>query len=109
MDQQTSSYQALKLWLAEYLPVDRDILHVLIGLSLVIIAMFASRKQGSIQPFFWALVLACVLGIGMEILDMRDDIRALGGWRWRASVLDFSRTICAPLVALLAVLRLKRT
>jgi hypothetical protein len=39
---------------------------------------------------------------------MRDDIRALGGWRWRASALDLARTISMPLIALLVAMRLER-
>ena len=91
-----------------FLPLIRDTLHLSIGLALVVVAVFASRKLGHIQPFFWAFLLACALGIGMEALDMRDDIRTLGDWRWRASALDLARTISMPLIALLVAMRLER-
>ncbi|PCJ10200.1 MAG: hypothetical protein COB16_02695 [Rhodobacteraceae bacterium] len=108
MDDQTSPYQSFKIWLAEYLPLDRDSLHVLIGLTLVLAAIFMTRKSLRLGPFIWALTAACAVGIGMEALDRVDDIRTLGAWRWRASLLDGARTIYVPLLAVFVALFLKR-
>ncbi len=107
MDDQTSAYQSVKIWLSGYLPLDRDAVHVLIGLTLVLIAIFISRKSMRVGPFVWALAVACVLGIGMELMDMKDDIQTLGVWRWHASVLDVIRTISVPLLAFFVALHLK--
>lgn len=103
MDLQSSDYQAFKLWLSGVLPIDRDILHVLIGLLLVGIAVLWCRKGVRLAPFVAALGGALVLGVGMELLDMRDDIQTLGRWRWQASLWDVARTILIPAIAVMVV------
>lgn len=108
MQDRTSEYQALKIWLAGILPVERDILHVLIGLTLVLVAVILWRIFGGTKPFVWALTTACALAVGMEVLDMNDDIRTIGVWRWRASLMDFARTVSIPLLAFLIAFQLKR-
>ena len=108
MDQGTSTYQSLKILLAEYFPVERDILHVLIGLTVTIIAIAVARGSLRFRPLWLALLVACTLGIAMEVLDMRDDLNSLDAWRWRESTLDFLRTIAVPLAALLLVFVIKR-
>ena len=107
MSVETSQYQLLKLQLAEYVPVDRDILHVLIGLALLGIAAFLTRQDLRLRPFVIALAVAAALGLLMESLDGRDDIAAFGHWRWRAGVLDFIRTTAFPAMGVLSVLRLR--
>lgn len=103
MEQSSSTYQSLKILLAEYVPIDRDILHVVIGLVLIVIAASIARKSMRSGPFLFALVIACLLGAVMEVLDMRDDIQTLGKWRWRASAFDFIRTISVPAATLFFV------
>lgn len=103
MEQDTSAYQSLKILLAEYVPIDRDILHVVIGLALTLVAIAMTGRSLRLRPFVGAFVVACILGAAMEILDMRDDIKSLGLWRWQASTLDFLRTIFVPAVGLLIV------
>lgn len=107
MQDQVSPYQSLKIWLAHYVPIDRDILHVLIGLALLLVAFVLARKSKSATPFYWALVIAFSVAVGMETLDMIDDVRSLDTWRWRASILDILRTIACPLLASVAVFLLK--
>jgi uncharacterized membrane protein YczE len=108
MDQNSSTYQSLKIQFAEYVPIDRDILHIVIGLVLVVIAFAFARKSMHLRPFLVALAIACLLGATMEVLDMRDDIKSLGVWSWRASASDFIRTILAPVIGLLIILLLRR-
>ena len=108
MDQSTSAYQSLKIFLAEYAPVDRDILHVLIGLTVTIVAIALARGSLRFRPLWLALLVACTLGVVMEVLDMRDDLNSLDAWRWQESTLDFLRTIAVPLAALLLVFAIKR-
>jgi len=109
MEDQVSTYQYFKIWLAGYLPIDRDVLHVLIGLTLVLIAAFMAHRRRRSGPFIWAFVISCVLAIVMEALDMRDDIRTFGVWRWRASLLDIVRTISVPSMAVMVVVLIKRS
>ena len=108
MEQSSSVYQSLKILLAEYVPIDRDILHVVIGLVLTVIAVAIARNSMRLRPFLVALAIACLLGAAMEILDMRDDMQSFGAWRWRASALDFIRTIFVPVIGLFIVLLIRR-
>lgn len=108
MEQSSSAYQSLKILLAEYVPIDRDILHLLIGLALTAIAVTVAQKSMRLRPFLVALAIACLLGAAMEVLDMRDDIQSLGAWRWRVSALDFIRTIFVPVIGLVIALLIRR-
>lgn len=102
MSAESSAYQSFKLWLAEYVPVDRDILHVLMGLMFLLTAVFASRRGLRLQPFARAVLGALLLAIAMEVLDRFDDLRSLGHWRWQASLSDIGRTVLFPAFGLIA-------
>ena len=96
MDPQTSAYQAFKLWLTGHVPLDRNTIHYLIGAALMMAAALRARRRPGLMPFAIALVLATVAGAAMEWADRRDDLAALGHWRWRASLIDLGRTIAFP-------------
>lgn len=100
---ETSHYQALKLLVSEYLPIDRDYLHILVGLLLVVAAVSANRYRKRSSTFLLTFTVACAIGATMELADMFDDIKSLGQWRWGESILDFLRTILFPGMALLFV------
>ena len=100
---ETSHYQALKLLVSEYVPIDRDYLHVLVGLLLVVVAVSANRYRKRNSTFSLTFTIACAIGAVMELADMFDDINSLGRWRWGESVLDFLATILFPGMALLLV------
>ena len=108
MEQSSSTYQSLKILFAAYVPIDRDILHVVIGLVLTAIAVSIARRSMRLWPFLVAFAIACFLGVAMEVLDIRDDIQSLGAWRWRASALDFIRTIFVPAVGLIIAWFIRR-
>ena len=97
MEVEISAYQAFKLWLAGYVPLDRNTLHYLVGVGLLAIAILCVRNQPRTRPLVLAFAVAFVLGVAMELADMRDDLATLGYWRWRASLLDLGRTIAFPL------------
>jgi hypothetical protein len=103
----TSLYHSFKIWLEVYLPIDRDFLHFVIGAVLVLGAVVITHNSKRTKPFFWAFLAACALGVAMEVLDMRDDVRTLGIWRWGASLLDIARTISVPLLVWLLALIFK--
>lgn len=103
MEIETSAYQAFKLWLAGYIPLDRNTFHYLIGAGLLGIALFNVRKSPRTRPFALALAIAVVLGFAMEFADLRDDMATLGFLRWRASLLDLGRTIALPLAGFVVV------
>lgn len=103
MEIETSAYQAFKLWLAGYIPLDRNTFHYIIGVGLLGVALFNVRKSPRTRPFALAVVIAGVLGFAMELADLRDDMATLGHWRWRASLLDLGRTITLPLAGFFVV------
>ncbi|MEL6510650.1 MAG: hypothetical protein AAFQ32_12700 [Pseudomonadota bacterium] len=87
-----SGYQALKLWLQGYIPLDRDAFHVVIGAAILLATLLRKR------PLSLALAGALLAGITMEALDARDDLRSFGFWRWRECMADILLTIAAPLL-----------
>ncbi|MEO1538116.1 MAG: hypothetical protein AAFR73_10335 [Pseudomonadota bacterium] len=94
----TQPYQAFKLLLAEYVPVDRDLLHVVLGAVLVMIAVFAIRQRRlALLAGFAAALMA---GIGMEVMDLRESWVAGEALRWELSVSDLLRTLAVPAIAL---------
>lgn len=97
---ETSPYQALKLLVSEYVPIDRDYLHIFLGLLLVIVAVSANRHRKRSSTFLLTFMIACAIGAAMELADMFDDVNSLGQWRWRESILDFLATILFPGLAL---------
>lgn len=96
----TSLYQGLKIVLGTYVPIDRDILHIVLG-ALVLGACLVLKRGDRAAAARLALIVALVLAIGMEALDARDDLRSLGHWRWLASGWDILRTVAVPLLAVL--------
>ncbi len=100
---ETSHYQALKLLVGEYVPIDRDYLHILVGLLLVVVAVSVNRYRTRSSTFLLTFMVACAIGAAMEFADMFDDINSLGQWRWDESILDFLSTILFPAMALLFV------
>jgi hypothetical protein len=92
---ETSWYQAAKLVLESALGLSRDALHVHVGLAVFVVAVLVLRKPPH-SPIPLAVVfLAAVMGEG---LDLRDDLRSLGYWRWKDSVGDVVKTVFWPLV-----------
>ena len=73
-----SHYQAIKLLIGEYVPVDRDYLHVLMGLVLVVMAISVNRYRARNSTFLLTFAVASVIGAAMELADMFDDINSLG-------------------------------
>jgi len=90
---ETSSYQALKLWLQGYIPLDRDQFHLLIG-AVILLAVWLWKR-----PVLAAFGIALLAGVAMEVLDARDDLRSFGYWRWFESLTDIFLTIAVPLLA----------
>jgi len=92
---ETSWYQAAKLVLESTLGLSKDALHVHVGLSVFILVALVLRKPPHSMIPLAAVFLAAFMG---EALDMRDDLRSLGYWRWQASLGDVVNTVFWPLV-----------
>ncbi|MEL7151451.1 MAG: hypothetical protein AAGK71_11985 [Pseudomonadota bacterium] len=95
----TQPYQAFKLWLADYVPIDRDLLHIAIGAVLLAAALWWTRDRR--RALWTGLGLACLAGLGMEVMDIRDSWVAGEVLRWDLSLADLVRTVAVPLMALL--------
>lgn len=100
MSPDTSTYQAFKLWLGGYVPLDRDTLHFLVGFGLVLLVLLVARRKSLRWKLLVAFALSFFAGAVMEVLDRRDDIAWLGTWRVGASAVDLLRTIAIPGLAL---------
>jgi hypothetical protein len=92
---ETSWYQEVKLVLVSTLGLSKDALHVHVGLGVyLLVAILLRRPLSSVVPLA-AVLLAALAG---EALDMRDDVRSLGYWRWQASLGDILNTTFWPFV-----------
>jgi hypothetical protein len=92
---ETSWYQAAKLVLVSALGVSKDALHVHVGLGVYfVVAILLRRPLSSLVPLA-AVLLTALVG---EALDLRDDVRSLGYWRWQASLGDVLNTTFWPFV-----------
>ncbi len=107
-EMQSSAWQTAKIWVQSHVGLERDTFHVLIGLVLLGMALVASHGRLRLAPFVWALGIAAVLGCGMEVLDLRDDLATLGAPRWRVSALDLARTVLFPALGAIVVAMLLR-
>lgn len=92
-----SAIQSAKNMAVTMTGLSKDALHVYVGLIVLLTtALLLRRRLSSLLPWL-AVVLAATLG---EAVDMRDDLRAIGYWQWRASVHDFINTLFWPTVLL---------
>jgi hypothetical protein len=83
------SYQLLKLWLLDILPLTKDAIHVYIGFLCLLVALAVLRRR---LTSYWALVPGLLVSVTMEIIDLRD------GYGWAASVKDLINTNLMPFV-----------
>jgi hypothetical protein len=92
---ETSAVQQAKLEIMASVGLSKDALHVYVGLTVFLIALYLLRRRPrSLIPL---LVVALIAVLG-EIVDARDDVRSLGNWRWRASLHDVWNTLFWPSV-----------
>lgn len=97
---ETSVLQSLKLIVVHAAGLSKDALHIYVGLIVfVVVAIAVRRRPASYFPLI-AVVVAAILG---ELVDMRDDIKSLGAWRWRASLHDVVNTVFWPFVITLLI------
>jgi hypothetical protein len=101
---ETSAFQSLKLVLIRVFGLSRDALHIHAGLVVFFLfAAVARKKIGSVAPLLAVLAVAVVA----ELLDIHDDLKLRGVWRWAASLHDIANTTVWPLaITLLARTRL---
>lgn len=96
----TSPFQALKLSIMHASGLSRDALHVYVGLLVFFAACWWFRKH---QRGFWPLLIVLLVACAGELLDMRDDFKMLGAWRWQASLHDVLNTCFWPAVMTLLI------
>lgn len=98
-----SGFQELKLRILEILGVSKDAAHVHIGLVVFFVVALLARRHSAWLP--WAAVLAVALGL--EALDLRDDLATYDAPRWGASLHDLVNTMIWPTVLAIASGRLR--
>jgi hypothetical protein len=91
----TSPVQAIKLAMVAVTGLSKDALHVYVGLAIYLLAALGVRK--SMRSPIPIVVVAAVACLG-EVVDMIDDLRSLGHWRWGASLHDIANTVAWPLI-----------
>jgi hypothetical protein len=95
---ETSTIQAIKLTIVAATGLDKDALHIYIGLAVFFSTLAIFKKPlRSVWPWLTVLVIA----IAGELLDRRDDIASLGYWRWKASLHDILNTQFWPAAIML--------
>jgi hypothetical protein len=95
---ETSTFQAIKLVILSFTGLEKDALHIYVGLGVFLgYAALFKKPLRSIGPVLAAFLVA----ICGELLDIRDDIASLGYWRWRASIHDIINTQFWPTVLFL--------
>lgn len=90
-----SAFQTVKLAVVGATGLSKDALHVYVGLAAYLLASLLWRKR---LGFPLPLVIVVLFACSGEALDMRDDLRSLGHWRWRASLHDVINTSFWPLL-----------
>jgi len=94
----TSPYQSLKITIVSLAELSKDAIHIHVGLIVFITCMWLLRKRRSLAI---PCLAACLFAIGLEILDMRDDLMSVGYWRWKASLHDIANTSFWPIALFL--------
>lgn len=92
---ETSLVQALKLFVVQSVGLSKDALHIYVGMAVFLLACSVLRAS---QAPVWSLFVVLVVASAGELLDLRDDIASLGGWRWKASLHDLLNTLFWPLI-----------
>lgn len=93
MEMEISLVQSLKLAAVHATGLSKDALHIYVGLAVYIAGAFLTRRRLISWLPFIAVLVVSILGEG---LDMADDFRTLGHWRWRANVHDIMNTAFWP-------------
>lgn len=96
-----ADYQHLKAFLLAHFPLTKDAFHVYIGFGCLLLSVFVLR----LPPSAWrSLALGVVVSLGMELLDLRDNVRYLDATsRWLGSAKDVVNTNAIPVLTVLLV------
>jgi hypothetical protein len=100
-----SSYQGAKLWIVNLLGLSKDAIHIYVGMSAFLVSAILFRRTLNNKRL---LIPVFFIALWMEILDMRDDLRSLGYFRWSASLHDLVNTCFWPIMITLFQNILKR-
>lgn len=90
-----SAFQAAKQAVQLWTGLEKDALHIYVGLGVFLATALALRRTvRSVRPWL-AVLFVAVLG---EALDLRDGLRGLASWRWTDSAHDILNTLFWPTV-----------
>jgi hypothetical protein len=94
-----SPAQSLKQTIVENLHLAKDGIHIYLGVACFLLAISVGRRS----PRSWqALIPGVIVSIGLEVLDLHDDLASLGHFRWAASLKDIVNTNLIPLLLIVA-------
>lgn len=90
-----STFQAIKWAIITATGLERDALHIYVGLVVFFMVAIAFKKTLR-SPLPWlAVLLVAIVG---ELFDLRDDLAMVGHWRWKDSLHDIINTQFWPAV-----------
>ena len=95
---ETSNYQFMKIHVLNAIDLSKDAVHLYIGMVVFLVAVVAWQNR----RFTWlCLVPVFAIALIMEALDLHDDYRAFGYFRWGASIHDIANTTFWPVILVL--------
>jgi hypothetical protein len=101
-----SPYQQLKNQVLALVGISKDAVHLYIGIGCLLISILVFRLP---PTSFKALVLTFLFSLGMEAMDLHDNVRYRDATRWMASAHDIWNTNLLPFLIVCALrLRLGR-
>jgi hypothetical protein len=90
-----STFQAIKWAIVTATGLERDALHIYVGLVVFFMVAIVFKKPLR-SPLPWlAVLLVAIVG---ELFDLRDDLAIIGHWRWKDSLHDIINTQFWPAV-----------
>ena len=76
----------LQMWFLKKLGIDK-VLHFLSGGWFACFASFLESKVGIIENYWWAIILACAIGLLKELIDKYIRKSFIDIWDWIFTIL----------------------
>jgi hypothetical protein len=95
-----SPYQQLKNQILSIIGFSKDAVHIYIGVGCLLLSILVLRVPPSA---YRALVLGLLVSLGMEVLDLRDNVRYRETTRALATMHDLVNTNLLPYLIVVAL------
>jgi hypothetical protein len=95
-----SPYQQLKNHILAIVGISKDAVHIYIGIGCLLISILLLRLP---PTSFKALILTVIVSLGMEAMDLRDNVKYREMTRVMASLHDIWNTNLLPFLVVLTL------